>query len=273
MRLALLADIHGNLPAFEAALVHAKSQSPDQILLLGDIVNGCPDSKACWDLAHSLNVPLLRGNHERYLTDWNKPDAPPEWRSERFGPAHWSSCQFTRAELDAMRDIPIALRLPEFADTLFCHAAPESDNAQAVPFTTEAELAVRFPNLTEHWVFRGHNHHQMVRLWGEKTIVTVGAVGLPLDMNPMAQYAIVDRKPQGGWHITHHAASYDLDTLRQRFRDSGYLSEAGPMARLFYREAITGCPALLPFIQRHAQMGDIPLADAVNLYLQDESYV
>jgi Calcineurin-like phosphoesterase superfamily domain len=273
MRLALLADIHGNLPAFEAALAHVKTQSVDQILILGDIVNTAPDSKACWDLACSLSVPILRGNHERYLADWEKPESPPEWKSERFATTQWASRQFSRAELGTMRDLPIALRLPEFPDTVFCHASTRDDYDQVVGFTTESELCERFPNLSENWVFRGHNHHQMVRLWGEKTIITVGATGLPLDMNPVAQYAIIVRKPGGGWHFTHHAVPYDLDQLRARFRDSNYLAEAGPMARLCYREAITGCSHILPFIRAYARMGDIPLATAVSRYLQDETHV
>lgn len=54
MRIAVLADIHGNLPAFEDALKHVSQQKVDQIILAGDIVNGSPDSKACWSLAMSL---------------------------------------------------------------------------------------------------------------------------------------------------------------------------------------------------------------------------
>jgi hypothetical protein len=274
MRLALLADIHGNLPAFEAALAHIKTQSPDQILILGDIVNTAPDSRGCWDLAQSLDVPLLRGNHERYLADWEKADAPPEWKSERFSTTQWASRQFSRRELDTMRALPIVLRLPEFPDTVFCHASTRDDYDQVVAFTTEAELAERFPDLSENWVFRGHNHHQMVRLWGEKTIVTIGATGLPLDMNPLAQYAVIDRVKTGGWQFTHHALPYNLDDLRARFHETNYLAEAGPMARLCYREAMTACSHILPFIRAYAklthQRSEMPLAEAINHYLQTD---
>ncbi len=57
MRIAVLADIHGNLPAFEAALKHVSQQKVDQIILAGDIIIGSPDSKACWDLALSSGLP------------------------------------------------------------------------------------------------------------------------------------------------------------------------------------------------------------------------
>jgi predicted phosphodiesterase len=67
MRLALLSDIHGNLPAFEAALAHATQQGYDQMVILGDVVVGAPDTADCWPLAKSLDVPIVRGNHGRYV--------------------------------------------------------------------------------------------------------------------------------------------------------------------------------------------------------------
>jgi len=43
MRIAVLSDIHGNIPAFEAAIEHAKKQRVDQIVIAGDLVIGAPD--------------------------------------------------------------------------------------------------------------------------------------------------------------------------------------------------------------------------------------
>ena len=90
MRIAVLADIHGNLPAFEAALKHVAHQKVDQMILAGDIINGAPDSKACWALALSLGCPVLRGNHERYAAHFGTPQASPDWLMEKFAinPCH-----------------------------------------------------------------------------------------------------------------------------------------------------------------------------------------
>ncbi|HQC65046.1 MAG TPA: metallophosphoesterase, partial [Anaerolineaceae bacterium] len=67
MRVAVLSDVHGNLAAFEAALADARAQSPDQIILAGDYINGGPDSQACLHLALNSGLVALRGNHERYV--------------------------------------------------------------------------------------------------------------------------------------------------------------------------------------------------------------
>jgi predicted phosphodiesterase len=54
MRIAILSDLHGNLPAFEAALDHARKHKPDAMVIAGDTIIGSPDSAACWQLARSL---------------------------------------------------------------------------------------------------------------------------------------------------------------------------------------------------------------------------
>ena len=48
MRIAVLADIHGNLAALEAVLEELGRLRPDRLLVLGDVVDGAPDSIACW---------------------------------------------------------------------------------------------------------------------------------------------------------------------------------------------------------------------------------
>ena len=90
MRIAILADIHGNLPAFEAALDHASRQRVDRTIVAGDIVNGSPDSAACWRLARSLGYPIVRGNHERYVARYGTAAGDPAWLSEQFAPVRWT---------------------------------------------------------------------------------------------------------------------------------------------------------------------------------------
>src|SRR5512138_2161712 len=102
MRIAVLADIHGNLPAFEAALKHASQQKPDLMILAGDVVIGAPDSKDCWSLALSLGCPILRGNHERYAAHFGTPQAAPQWTEEQFTPLQWAVAQLSEQDRQDM---------------------------------------------------------------------------------------------------------------------------------------------------------------------------
>ncbi|MCB0186892.1 MAG: metallophosphoesterase, partial [Caldilineaceae bacterium] len=70
MRIALLADIHGNMPALEAVLDELERLQPDYVLINGDLINGIPFSAAVVDLVQQhADWVVVRGNHEFYYLD------------------------------------------------------------------------------------------------------------------------------------------------------------------------------------------------------------
>ncbi len=268
MRIAIIADIHGNLPALEAALARIAELRVDRLLVAGDIVVGAPDSAACWARVRSLGCPVLRGNHERYVFDLDTPRAKPEWATERFGPVRWAAGQFSAAERAELAALPATLRLPEAPGVLFVHGSPRGDNDLVFPYTGEAELAERFGGAGEPLVVRAHNHYCGMRDWRGGRIVTVGSVGLPLDGTRAAQFTVIERDPAAilGWRIEHQAAAYDVGAAVDRFRASGYLAAAGPMAELYRREVETASFQVLPFLEhlrRDPGAADRTLADAL----------
>lgn len=252
MRIAVLADIHGNRPAFEAALDHVAHQRVDQIVLNGDIPIGSPDSKACWDLALSLNCPILRGNHERYVSSFGTPAAAPDWTGERFAPLHWAYAQFTGAERQHMAQLPTTLRLPGAPDLFLTHASERDDHDTVAAHTPEPEIERMFPTARERFIVRSHNHNAQVRVWQRGWIITTGSAGLPLDGHPTAQYLLLDQT-RDGWKIQHQSVPYDVDAALRRFEETGYLAAAGPMARLYYREAATASFQIVPFLRAYTQ--------------------
>jgi hypothetical protein len=272
MRIAILADIHGNLPAFEAALDHVTRQQVDHLIIAGDIVIGSPDSATCWRLARGLGCPIVRGNHERYVAHFGRPDAPPEWKSDRFAPVRWAVQQLDQAEIAALDALPPYVCLPELPDLLVVHASLRADRDSIMPYTSDQQLAEMFPDLREGWVVRAHNHAGMVRLWKDRTIITAGAVGLPLDGSPTAQYLLLEQRA-GSWRIMHQSVPYDVDAALRRFRETGYLEAAGPMARLFMREVATASHHMVPFLHAYARWSarePVPLGAAVERFLASE---
>lgn len=98
MKLAVLADIHGNLAALEAVLDHVAGQAVDELVIAGDIVVVAADSAACWQLAASLGGQVLRGNHETYVASFDGLDAPQAWKTEPYAPVHWAAARLGNTE-------------------------------------------------------------------------------------------------------------------------------------------------------------------------------
>ena len=267
MRIAVLCDIHGNLPAFEAALEHVSHQAVDQLIIAGDIVVGAPDTAACWRLAQSQQATILRGNHERYVGDYGTPAADPGWTSPQYTPIQWGVAQLTEAERQALRQLPAFLRLPEL---LVVHASLRNDRDTIMGHTPEEQLPPMFPGVKERYIVRGHNHLCTVRPWGEQLIITAGSVGLPLDGHATAQYLLLEQHSDG-WQIYYHSVPYDVQATVRRFYESGYLETAGPMARLFLREVLTAAPHFVPFLRLYrewSQQAPLSLEEALARFLE-----
>ena len=265
MRLAVLADIHGNLHALEAALKHISTQNVDQIVVAGDIVNVMPDSKACWDLVTSLSCPVLRGNHERYLFDYGTSQADPSWSTDRFQPIKYALNQFSKGDLDVMRRLPMTHR---FENLLIVHSSPHSDQGNVVAETPDEVLDEMFSGTTEAFLVRGHNHKWLERRWSGRQLISMASLGLPLNGCRDAQYLILEH--QGAWQWKRNYVPYDVDAALERFDATDYFDLGGPMVRLFYRELLTAQNHLIPFLNAYLPALDdakLSLDEAVSSFL------
>ncbi|MCU0791953.1 MAG: metallophosphatase family protein [Opitutaceae bacterium] len=256
MRIALIADIHGNLPALEAVLAELQSVRPDRLIVAGDVVDGGPDTAACWRRIRALGVPVIRGNHERYVFDYGTPRADPAWSSPQFAPLRFARSELSEAEIAELAALPPHWADPEMPDLLVVHASLRGDNDSIFPYTPDAQIDPMFEGISPavKLIVRGHNHACSTREWGARRIVTTGSVGLPQDGNPAAQFLLLERTAASSgaadaWHVRHRAVRYDVGATLRRFRESGYLDQSGPLGRLFYREMETGTHQVVPFLR------------------------
>ena len=252
MRIAIIADIHGNYPALEAALAEIESLRPDRLVVAGDMVDGGPDSAACWRRVKALGCPVIRGNHERYVFDYGTPRADAAWASPQFAPLRVARAELTEAEIAELAALPLVWSDPEAAPGLLVvHASLRGDNDSIFPYTPDALIDPMFAGIdpSVRLVVRGHNHVCSQREWCGRRIVTTGSIGLPQDGNPAAQFLLLELGEDKEWRVRHRAVRYDVGLTLRRFRESGYLDKAGPLGRLFYREMETGTHQVVPFLR------------------------
>ncbi|MDT8307807.1 MAG: metallophosphoesterase, partial [Anaerolineae bacterium] len=102
MKVAVLSDIHGNLPALEAVAADIVAWAPDVTIVNGDVVNRGPSSLACWRFVQAQpDWHVVSGNHEMYVLLW----ADPDWAQAADGPdALYSPSSWTYAQLGSAVD-------------------------------------------------------------------------------------------------------------------------------------------------------------------------
>ena len=179
--LALLYDIHGNLPALEAVLSDAGDA--EEFLLGGDYATaGAWPRETVERLREIDNATWIRGNADRWLAERHDAPAPMDEIAAR-------TAELLGDELVAeLAELP---ELTERGDTLFCHASPRSDMQSfgAEPGPLDKEL---LEGVTARHVVFGHTHVQFTRADSGIELLNPGSVGMPWDEDHRAAYAVID---------------------------------------------------------------------------------
>lgn len=232
MQIAVISDIHGNLAALDAVLADIGRRGADLIVNLGDILSGALQPSATADRLMALDLPTIRGNHERQVLAG---DVSRMGLSDRH--AHATIRPDQRAWLQAL---PESLRLNE---VLLVHGTPSSDIEYFLETVTPdgcrpaalEEVSARAGDTDAAVILCGHTHMpRSVRLADGRLIVNPGSVGLQAydderpfphvieTGSPHARYAMVTRA-QGRWTSSHIAVEYDWNSAADMARANGRL--------------------------------------------------
>jgi diadenosine tetraphosphatase ApaH/serine/threonine PP2A family protein phosphatase len=241
MRLAAIADVHGNYLALEAVLADIRAQGIGEIVNLGDMASGPLDARRTMDALMALDAVHVLGNHDRWLID-----RPPEKMGSWERPAH---AQLENRHLDWLRAVP-PTRI--FRDQVFlCHATPADDNVYWLE-TVTPDGSVRMSPLeaiekeaegiSQSLILCAHTHiARAVRLRDGRLVVNPGSVGSPgyRDIHPFphvieagtpdARYAILELA-DGKWQVTFRHVPYDHEAMAALARKNGQAELASALA-------------------------------------------
>jgi len=217
VRVAVLNDIHGNLPALEAVLDEVRGAQIDRIVVGGDVFPG-PLSHVVLRTLVTCGIPVdfIYGNGEVAILDELAGRAPRV--PEAYRPAiRWNGEQLEPQEVRAIAEWPMTRRLqvPPLGDVLFCHATPRNENDVFTVNTPEDRLASIFDAVNSALVVCGHTHLVMDRTIGRTRVVNPGSVGMPF--GPAGAHWMIL-----GPSIEFRHTSYDLRRAADRVRASEY---------------------------------------------------
>ncbi|EOV0645296.1 metallophosphoesterase [Cronobacter turicensis] len=221
MKLAAISDIHGNLLALEAVLEDIEKHNVDVIVNLGDILSGGLFPSETADRLLPLNLPTIRGNHERQLLE----TAP-----EKMGLSDSHAYRHLSPEhLEWLRKMPAGLTLHN--DILLVHGTPGNDKEYLLEEVTETGVresshARIYEHIKHHnasLILCGHTHiPRSVEISSTCLIVNPGSVGLQAydDEHPFfhkmeagsphARYAILEKRANQ-WTVNFRKVVYDWE--------------------------------------------------------------
>ena len=238
MKIAIISDIHGNLPALQAVLAEIDAAGVDHIINVGDTLGGPLESARTADLLMQRKIPMIAGNHERQLLTF-----PPEKLNKSDA---CTASEISNTQRAWLASAPPTVWLTD--DVFVCHGTPHSDlhywletvtndfsqhGSPGVRAATQAEVLERLGSgrhLQASLIICGHTHiprvNSVVSPTGGHliTIVNSGSVGLPAydDVHPYkhqietgsphARYAIAEQTA-GGWRIELRSVMYDFESM------------------------------------------------------------
>ena len=232
MRIAVISDIHGNLDALNAVLADIETRNVNQIVNLGDCLSGPLDGLGTADRLMALELPTVRGNHDRLLYDRPISDMD-RWET-------WVIHSLSDEHITWLRSFRQTIKI---GDVLFCHGTPDSDETMWLhkPGPEDRmvsrdliDIAVHVAEIDAQIVCCGHTHTQtMHRIPEGPMIVNAGSVGCPgfsdtrktppfihQTGSPDARYVIIDNST-GGWRVEFHAVPYDPSRMAAMAREQG----------------------------------------------------
>jgi predicted phosphodiesterase len=248
MRLAIISDIHGNAYALDVALADIAAQGVDQIVCLGDAIQGGAQPAETVQRLRDLRCPVVMGNADAWLLTGH------ETGHEGVTPVQeavrqWSLAQLSAADRAFIAAFPPTVRVAVTAtDALQCfHGSPASFDDIILPTMPDADVWPYFQGHDARWFTGGHTHLQQLRHINDGFFFNPGSIGVtyrrhqPDDdavrLAPWAEYAILSVTPTMVsvefrqapitvarlLEIVEHSGRPHWERLREEYGESGRL--------------------------------------------------
>lgn len=234
MQIAIISDIHGNCIALDAVLNDIKQANVDQIVCLGDAVQGGPQPTEVVARLRELGCPVVMGNADDWLltgTDSGAENIPEERRVRMDTVRAWQLTKLSENDLSFIRAFQPTVQIKLDSErTLLCyHGSPKSFDHVILPHTTDEEVRGYLEPLEKMIYTGGHTHMQFIRHFGRTFHFNPGSVGVayrhdqPDDhfrLDPWAEYALLSSR-SGNLSLEFRRIPFDVQLLLSVYNTSG----------------------------------------------------
>lgn len=196
MKMAVIADIHGNLEALEAVWEDANRDGANSFICCGDLVDYGPDPNEVVDRIKAAKIPCVLGNHDRAVGESfpleDQRTAPGRDRSIELACLKWTRGRCNGVTKAFLRSLPPTLSIEQGGlRILVVHATPRSVDDYLWPENGEGWRKLHGTTAGYDLVLLGHTHTPLIRTMGDTLYLNPGSVGKPKGGDPRANYAII----------------------------------------------------------------------------------
>jgi putative phosphoesterase len=228
-RIAVITDIHANLPALQAALSRIDRLGVDAVYCGGDLVGYGPHPNEVCALIAEREIPTIYGNYDyavaRDLDDCGCAYITPHDRELGQRSVEWTLAHTNQASKDFMRALPFDLRFAVGdSEVHLVHGSPRKVNEYLFddkPASLYERLAAAEDG--DVLVF-GHTHKPWVREYGGVLFVNCGSVGKPKDGDPRGALALLE-DDRSGVRVIIERVEYDAAAVAREVAEAGLPSE------------------------------------------------
>lgn len=196
MRIAVIGDIHANLPALRAVLDDTTAIGVDAVYCVGDVVGRGPHPNEVVDELRRLEIPTVQGNWDEAVgmdrehpgSLWATADAEVEGHASLA----WTAERITDENRSWLRNLPFTLRQGvEGRSLLLFHGSPIKETEYLWSDRPSRYFARIASDEADDIFCFGHTHESFHRLVGQSHFVAVGSVGCGIEGDARARYAVV----------------------------------------------------------------------------------
>jgi len=223
--IALIADVHGNLPALEAVLGDMTRFDVTEVVSLGDMANFGPAPRESLRRVRALEPVTILGNTDQYLLGHRTVAdirAPNEETPLFLEVENWCASRLHDEDREFVRSFrPTATLDVDGLEVLAYHGSPRSFDDLIRSSTPDEQLDEWFAGHSAPVLMGAHTHEQFVRRYHDALLLNPGSVGMPFRVprggavySPsLAEYALLT-VVNGQPNVNLRRVRYDLDSLR-----------------------------------------------------------
>jgi putative phosphoesterase len=194
--MAFVSDIHGNLPAFEAAVADAKARGVGQIVCAGDMTGYGPFPDGVCRFLQERRIPAIIGNYDQKVIEVAKQgrSAAAKMKEKKRRILLWTAAHLGGESRSYLAGLPdhLTLRVACGRKVLVIHGSPLSMDDTIYPSITRRGLRAKLGDAQTDILVCGHTHIPFVKRIDGILVVNCGSAGHPVDGDPRPAYALVD---------------------------------------------------------------------------------